>query len=104
MGRQYSDPNSAAAPESPAPDASGRCSYPSTADAKDSSVKLSHTFSPSRRSLIAGGAALEQAVDDILEATSGRAHIFNLGHGILPETPIAHVEQLLKRIRQRPVA
>jgi uroporphyrinogen decarboxylase len=25
--------------------------------------------------------------------------IFNLGHGILPETPIAHVEQMLKRVR-----
>jgi uroporphyrinogen decarboxylase len=49
--------------------------------------------------LIAGGAALDKAVDDILEATQGRAHIFNLGHGILPETPITHVEQLLKRIR-----
>ncbi|HET7084091.1 MAG TPA: uroporphyrinogen decarboxylase [Rhizomicrobium sp.] len=49
--------------------------------------------------LIAGGAALDRAVDDILEATQGRAHVFNLGHGILPETPIAHVEQLLKRIR-----
>ena len=49
--------------------------------------------------LIAGGAALDRAVDDILEATSGKPHIFNLGHGILPETPIAHVEQLLKRIR-----
>jgi uroporphyrinogen decarboxylase len=48
--------------------------------------------------LIAGGDALDRAVDDILEATVGRAHIFNLGHGILPETPIAHVEQLLKRI------
>jgi len=50
--------------------------------------------------LIAGGAALDRAVDDILSATAGRPHIFNLGHGILPETPIAHVEQLLKRIRQ----
>jgi uroporphyrinogen decarboxylase len=49
--------------------------------------------------LIAGGAALDRAVDEILEAMQGRAHIFNLGHGILPETPIAHVEQLLKRIR-----
>jgi uroporphyrinogen decarboxylase len=49
--------------------------------------------------LIAGGAALDEAVDDILEATQGRPHIFNLGHGILPETPIAHVEHLLKRIR-----
>jgi uroporphyrinogen decarboxylase len=49
--------------------------------------------------LIAGGAALDRAADEILEAMQGRAHIFNLGHGILPETPIAHVEQLLKRIR-----
>jgi uroporphyrinogen decarboxylase len=49
--------------------------------------------------LIAGGAALDQAVDDILQAMDGKPHIFNLGHGILPETPIAHVEQLLKRIR-----
>jgi uroporphyrinogen decarboxylase len=49
--------------------------------------------------LIAGGAALDRAVDDILEGAAGKPHIFNLGHGILPETPIAHVEQLLKRIR-----
>lgn len=49
--------------------------------------------------LIAGGAALDRAADEILQATSGKRHIFNLGHGILPETPIAHVEQLLKRIR-----
>jgi len=49
--------------------------------------------------LIAGGAALDRAVDGILQATNGKPHIFNLGHGILPETPIAHVEQLLKRIR-----
>jgi uroporphyrinogen decarboxylase len=48
--------------------------------------------------LIAGGAALDRAVDDILGAMGGRPHTFNLGHGILPETPIAHVEQLLKRI------
>jgi uroporphyrinogen decarboxylase len=50
--------------------------------------------------LIAGGAALDRAVDEIVRAMAGRPHIFNLGHGILPETPIAHVEQLLKRIRQ----
>jgi uroporphyrinogen decarboxylase len=50
--------------------------------------------------LIAGGDALDQAVDDILEAMAGKPHIFNLGHGILPETPIAHVEHLLKRIRK----
>ncbi|HRJ69175.1 MAG TPA: uroporphyrinogen decarboxylase [Beijerinckiaceae bacterium] len=49
--------------------------------------------------LIAGGEALDRAVDVILDSTRGRPHIFNLGHGILPETPIAHVERLLKRIR-----
>lgn len=50
--------------------------------------------------LIAGGVALDAAVDRILEAMAGTPFIFNLGHGILPETPIAHVEQLLKRIRR----
>jgi uroporphyrinogen decarboxylase len=50
--------------------------------------------------LIAGGAALDGAVDRILEAMAGTPFIFNLGHGILPETPLAHVEQLLKRIRK----
>jgi uroporphyrinogen decarboxylase len=49
--------------------------------------------------LVAGGAALEAGVDRILEATRGMPFLFNLGHGILPETPIAHVEQLLRRIR-----
>jgi uroporphyrinogen decarboxylase len=49
--------------------------------------------------LITGGAALDRSVEEVLEAFGTRAHIFNLGHGILPETPIAHVEQMLKRIR-----
>jgi uroporphyrinogen decarboxylase len=49
--------------------------------------------------LIAGGAELDQAVDTILAAFAARPHIFNLGHGILPDTPIAHVEQVLKRVR-----
>lgn len=50
--------------------------------------------------LIAGGGELADAIDRILRAFSGRPHIFNLGHGILPDTPIAHVEQLLAHIRQ----
>ena len=49
--------------------------------------------------LIAGGRALREAVNVILTATSGVPFIFNLGHGILPETPIAHVEELLKLVR-----
>ena len=50
--------------------------------------------------LIAGGNALESAVTHILSAFEDRPHVFNLGHGILPDTPIAHVEQLLRLVRQ----
>jgi uroporphyrinogen decarboxylase len=49
--------------------------------------------------LIAGGEALTQGVDHILASVKGRPHIFNLGHGILPETPIDHVAQLVARVR-----
>jgi uroporphyrinogen decarboxylase len=49
--------------------------------------------------LIAGGAALDRAVDDVLSSYAAGRLIFNLGHGILPETPIAHVEQMLRRVR-----
>jgi uroporphyrinogen decarboxylase len=49
--------------------------------------------------LVAGGAALDRAIDAILEAFSDRPFIFNLGHGIVPQTPIAHVEQMLARVR-----
>jgi uroporphyrinogen decarboxylase len=50
--------------------------------------------------LIAGGEALRQAAQRILDAFANRPHIFNLGHGILPDTPIAHVEQLLALVRK----
>jgi uroporphyrinogen decarboxylase len=49
--------------------------------------------------LLAGGSALDEAVGNILAKFARRPHIFNLGHGVLPETPIAHVEQLMKRVR-----
>jgi uroporphyrinogen decarboxylase len=49
--------------------------------------------------LIAGGEALTRGTDHILKAVRGRPHIFNLGHGILPETPVEHVEQLIARVR-----
>jgi uroporphyrinogen decarboxylase len=49
--------------------------------------------------LRAGGGALDRSVDMILEAFSSGPFIFNLGHGILPDTPTAHVEQMLRRVR-----
>jgi uroporphyrinogen decarboxylase len=49
--------------------------------------------------LLAGGHALDRAVDVILKTLAHGPFIFNLGHGILPETPIAHVEQLIARVR-----
>jgi len=49
--------------------------------------------------LVAGGEALESAVERILAAFADRPHIFNLGHGIVPHTPIAHVEKLLSLVR-----
>ena len=49
--------------------------------------------------LLAGGAALDRSVDAVLKAFDAGPFIFNLGHGILPETPIAHVEQMIARVR-----
>jgi uroporphyrinogen decarboxylase len=49
--------------------------------------------------LIAGGIALDRAVDDVLANYAAGRLIFNLGHGIQPETPIAHVERMVKRVR-----
>jgi len=50
--------------------------------------------------LLAGGRALEDSVDQILAATHGTPFIFNLGHGILPETPLEHVEELVRLVRR----
>ena len=49
--------------------------------------------------LVAGGRALDESVDEILSAMRGTPFIFNLGHGILQDTPIAHVERLVARVR-----
>ncbi|MDP1630123.1 MAG: uroporphyrinogen decarboxylase [Caulobacter sp.] len=48
--------------------------------------------------LRAGGSALDRRVDELLEQWGDGPYIFNLGHGILPDTPIPHVERVLKRI------
>ncbi|MBZ6377630.1 uroporphyrinogen decarboxylase [Pacificimonas flava] len=49
--------------------------------------------------LLAGGPALTDSIRRIRGAFSGRPHIFNLGHGISKDTPIAHVEAALQEIR-----
>ena len=49
--------------------------------------------------LVAGGRALGEGVDAILRALGDGPLIFNLGHGITPETPIAHVEAMVRQVR-----
>lgn len=50
--------------------------------------------------LIAGGQPLREGVTRIRAAFENRPHIMNLGHGILPDTPIAHVEEFLALVRR----
>jgi uroporphyrinogen decarboxylase len=50
--------------------------------------------------LLAGGAQMEARAEAIIAAFAGRPHIFNLGHGIVPETPIAHVERLVEIVKR----
>jgi uroporphyrinogen decarboxylase len=49
--------------------------------------------------LVAGGRRLDEEIERVKSGFETRAHIFNLGHGVLPETPIAHVERLVARVR-----
>lgn len=51
--------------------------------------------------LIAGGPALKASVTRILDAFAGRPHIFNLGHGIIQDTPVEQVEQLIRLVKGR---
>ncbi len=51
--------------------------------------------------LVAGGKALSDGVDAILDALGSGPLIFNLGHGITPDTPIAHVEAMIAKVRSR---
>jgi uroporphyrinogen decarboxylase len=49
--------------------------------------------------LVAGGAELDAAVDRILGALAPGRFIFNLGHGIVPQTPVENVARLVARVR-----
>jgi uroporphyrinogen decarboxylase len=54
----------------------------------------------SPETLLAGGAELDREVEQILDDFRGVRHVFNLGHGILKETPTGHVEQMIARVRR----
>ena len=49
--------------------------------------------------LVAGGAALQSAARAVMDAARGRPHVFNLGHGIVPQTPPEHVAALVGTVR-----
>lgn len=48
--------------------------------------------------VVAGGPAMEAEAKLLLETLSGGGHIFNLGHGFVPETPVDHVGALSEQI------
>jgi uroporphyrinogen decarboxylase len=50
-------------------------------------------------SLLVGATAMQTETRNILTAMHGRPHIFNLGHGVVPETPPEHVTQLVGLVR-----
>ena len=62
--------------------------------------KVAVQAKPDPLALIAGGAALDRAIHDVLANYGKGRLIFNLGHGIQPETPIGHVEQMVRRVRE----
>lgn len=49
--------------------------------------------------LVAGGEALREETDVVLDAMANRPWIFNLGHGVVPETPPEHVAALIAHVR-----
>jgi len=64
----------------------------------DRSLVLQGNLDP--LALAAGGPALETGVRRILSVFRGRPHIFNLGHGVLPHTPVQHIELMLEFLRE----
>jgi len=49
--------------------------------------------------LVIGGEQMERRAEAIIAAFSDRPHVFNLGHGIVPETPIENVERLIEIVK-----
>jgi uroporphyrinogen decarboxylase len=55
------------------------------------------------RTLLEGGERMKRDVSDLLQAFQGTPYVFNLGHGILPQTPVDHVAQLVDLVREKKV-
>ncbi len=72
---------------------------PVAADVLPEPIALQGNLDP--LALVSGGNGLEEGIDRVLEGFGARAHIFNLGHGILPQTPVEHVERLVARVRRQ---
>ncbi|WP_235830157.1 uroporphyrinogen decarboxylase [Algihabitans albus] len=70
------------------------------ADHLQSQVTLQGNLDPIL--LVAGGETFESSVESILDRLSGGPFVFNLGHGIVPQTPPEHVAKLLDIVRSRP--
>lgn len=51
--------------------------------------------------LVAGGSQMRERADQVIEAFKDRPHVFNLGHGIVPQTPIEHVAELVELVKGR---
>ncbi len=81
-----------------------------TVDPRDASFLHAKPQGSSRRTpvqgnldplaLVAGGEALRQSVERVLSGFRDMPHIFNLGHGIVPETPVENVERMLELVRR----
>jgi uroporphyrinogen decarboxylase len=63
-----------------------------------SSLPVQGNLDPLR--LLAGGEQMEARIEQIIAGFAGRPHIFNLGHGIVPETPIEHVAALVDLVKK----
>ena len=51
--------------------------------------------------LVTGGDVLKKEVDYLLNLITDRPYIFNLGHGIVPETPEQNVAEIISYIREK---
>ena len=45
-----------------------------------------------------GGESMDARIDALLEAWTGGPYVFNLGHGVMPDTPVSHIERAVRRI------